>query len=133
MNSLLAKFLSVSHQNLLLIHNICTNRRIMALEFTDSNFQELALDSDKPVMIDFWAEWCGPCRMVGPIVEEMSGEYEGKAIIGKVNVDENPDISMKYGIRNIPTIIFLKNGEMVDKSVGAVPKNILTEKIENLL
>lgn len=105
----------------------------MALEFTDSNFQELALDSDKPVMIDFWAEWCGPCRMVGPIVEEMSGEYDGKAIIGKVNVDENPDISMKYGIRNIPTIIFLKNGEMVDKSVGAVPKNILTEKIENLL
>ncbi|MFT4680065.1 MAG: thioredoxin 1 [Litorivivens sp.] len=105
----------------------------MALEFTDSNFQELALDSDKPVMIDFWAEWCGPCRMVGPIVEEMSGEYEGKAIIGKVNVDENPDISMKYGIRNIPTIIFLKNGEMVDKSVGAVPKNILTEKIDNLL
>ncbi len=105
----------------------------MALEFTDSNFQELALDSDKPVMIDFWAEWCGPCRMVGPIVEEMSGEYDGKAIIGKVNVDENPDISMKYGIRNIPTIIFLKNGEMVDKSVGAVPKNILTEKIDNLL
>ena len=105
----------------------------MALEFTDSNFQELALDLDKPVMIDFWAEWCGPCRMVGPIVEEMSGEYDGKAIIGKVNVDENPDISMKYGIRNIPTIIFLKNGEMVDKSVGAVPKNILTEKIDNLL
>lgn len=105
----------------------------MALEFTDSNFQELALDSDKPVMIDFWAEWCGPCRMVGPIVEEMAGEYDGKAVIGKVNVDENPDISMKYGIRNIPTIIFLKNGEMVDKSVGAVPKNILTEKIDNLL
>lgn len=105
----------------------------MALEFTDSNFQELALDSDKPVMIDFWAEWCGPCRMVGPIVEEMAGEYDGKAVIGKVNVDENPDISMKYGIRNIPTIIFLKNGEMVDKSVGAVPKNILTDKIDNLL
>ncbi|MCB0761361.1 MAG: thioredoxin [Flavobacteriales bacterium] len=105
----------------------------MALEFTDTNFQELALDSDKPVMIDFWAEWCGPCRMVGPIVEEMASEYEGKAVIGKVNVDENPDISMKYGIRNIPTIIFLKNGEMVDKSVGAVPKNILTEKIDNLL
>jgi thioredoxin 1 len=105
----------------------------MAVEFTDTNFEELALKSDKPVMVDFWAEWCGPCRMVGPIVEEMSHEYDGKAVIGKVNVDDNPDISMKYGIRNIPTIIFLKNGEMVDKSVGAVPKNVLAEKIENLL
>jgi thioredoxin 1 len=105
----------------------------MAVELTDSNFEQLAIQSEKPVMIDFWAEWCGPCRMVAPIVEEMSGEYDGKAVIGKVNVDENPDISMKYGIRNIPTIIFLKNGEMVDKSVGAVPKNVLTEKIDNLL
>jgi thioredoxin 1 len=105
----------------------------MAVEFTDSNFQELALDSDKPVMVDFWAEWCGPCRMVTPIVEEMSTEYDGRAVIGKVNVDENPDISMKFGIRNIPTIIFLKNGEMVDKSVGAVPKNVLTEKIEKFM
>jgi thioredoxin 1 len=105
----------------------------MAVELTDANFEEIVLKSDKPVMIDFWAEWCGPCRMVAPIVEEMSGEYENKAIIGKVNVDENPNISMKFGIRNIPTIIFLKNGEMVDKSVGAVPKNVLTEKIDNLL
>lgn len=105
----------------------------MAVELTDANFEEIVLKSDKPVMIDFWAEWCGPCRMVAPIVEEMSGEYESKAIIGKVNVDENPNISMKFGIRNIPTIIFLKNGEMVDKSVGAVPKNVLTEKIDNLL
>lgn len=105
----------------------------MAVEFTDSNFEELALKSDKPVMVDFWAEWCGPCRMVTPIVEEMSSEYDGKAVIGKVNVDENPDISMKFGIRNIPTIIFLKDGEMVDKSVGAVPKNVLTEKIENIM
>lgn len=102
----------------------------MALEFTESNFEELALQSDKPVLIDFWAEWCGPCRMVGPIVEEIANDYDGKAIIGKVNVDENPGISSKYGIRNIPTILFMKNGEIVDKSVGAVPKNILTEKLD---
>jgi len=105
----------------------------MALEFTDANFEELALNSDKPVMIDFWAEWCGPCRMVGPIVEEIASEYEGKAVVGKVNVDENPDISARYGIRNIPTIVFLKAGELVDKSVGAVPKNVLTEKIDALV
>ena len=103
----------------------------MALEFTEANFEELALQSDKPVLVDFWAEWCGPCRMVGPIVEEISNEYDGKAIIGKVNVDENPGISSKYGIRNIPTILFLKNGEVVDKSVGAVPKNILTDKLDS--
>lgn len=103
----------------------------MALEFTEANFDELALQSDKPVLVDFWAEWCGPCRMVGPIVEEISNEYDGKAIVGKVNVDENPGISSKYGIRNIPTILFLKNGEVVDKSVGAVPKNILTDKLDS--
>lgn len=102
----------------------------MAVEFTESNFDELAIKSEKPVLVDFWAEWCGPCRMVGPIVEEISNDYDGKAVIGKVNVDENPGISAKYGIRNIPTILFLKNGEVVDKSVGAVPKNILTEKLD---
>ena len=102
----------------------------MAVEFTESNFEEMALKSDKPVLVDFWAEWCGPCRMVGPVVEEIANEYDGKAVIGKVNVDENPEISMKYGIRNIPTILFLKNGEVVDKSVGAVPKNVLTEKLD---
>ena len=105
----------------------------MALEITDSNFAEVALNSDKPVMIDFWAEWCGPCRMVTPIVEEMANDYAEKAVIGKVNVDENPDISAKFGIRNIPTIIFLKGVQVVDKSVGAVPKNVLTEKMEALL
>jgi thioredoxin 1 len=105
----------------------------MAVEITDSNFADVALATDKPVMIDFWAEWCGPCRMVTPIVEEMSHDYEGKAIIGKVNVDDNPDISAKYGIRNIPTILFLKGGQVVDKSVGAVPKNVLTDKMEALL
>ena len=105
----------------------------MAVELTDANFEEVALNSDKPVLVDFWAEWCGPCRMVGPIVEELSNDYDGKAIIGKVDVDKNQEISMKYGIRNIPTIICLKNGEMVDKSVGAVPKNVLSEKLDNLL
>lgn len=101
----------------------------MALEFTDGNFQEVAMKSDKPVLIDFWAEWCGPCRMVGPLVEELSKEYEGKAIVGKVNVDHNPGLSARFGIRNIPTIIFVKNGEVVDKSVGAVPKGQLVEKL----
>ncbi len=105
----------------------------MAVEITDANFADLVQKSDKPVMIDFWAEWCGPCRMVGPIVEEMSTEYGDKALIGKVNVDENPDVSAKFGIRNIPTIIFVKGGQMVDKSVGAVPKNVLTEKMDALL
>lgn len=105
----------------------------MAVEFTDANFEELALKSDKPVVVDFWAEWCGPCRMVSPLVEELAKDYDGKAVIGKVNVDHNPEISMKYGIRNIPTILFLKNGEVVDRSVGAVPKAALSEKLDKQL
>ncbi len=105
----------------------------MALEFTDSNFAELAMKSDKPVMVDFWAEWCGPCRMVGPVVEELAKEYDGKALIGKVNVDNNPNLAAQFGVRNIPTILFLKNGEIVDKSVGAVPKSALTEKLNKLM
>lgn len=105
----------------------------MALKFTEENFDELALQTDQPVLVDFWAEWCGPCRMVGPVVEEIASDYDGKAIVGKVNVDENPNISMRYGVRNIPTILFLKNGEVVDKSVGAVPKNVLTEKLDSHL
>ena len=104
----------------------------MALEITDANFDEIVLKSDQPVIVDFWAEWCGPCRMVGPIVEELANEYgEDQAIIGKVNVDENPEISMRFGIRNIPTILFLKNGEVVDKQVGAVPKHQLEEKLKS--
>ncbi len=102
----------------------------MALEITDSNFQEVVLNSDKPVLVDFWAEWCGPCRMVGPIVEQIHDEYQGKAVVGKVNVDSNPEISAKYGIRSIPTILFIKNGEIVDKHVGAAAKNILAEKLD---
>jgi len=104
----------------------------MALEITDAGFEEL-LKSDKPIVIDFWAEWCGPCRMVGPIVEELAGEYADRVIIGKVDVDNNDEITSKYGIRNIPTILFIKNGEVVDKQVGAAQKSLLTEKVENLL
>ena len=105
----------------------------MALEITDANFEELVVNSDKPVMIDFWAVWCGPCRMIAPIVEEMSAEYEGKAVIGKVDVDSNPNVAMKYGIRNIPTVLFVKGGEVVDKQVGAGPKQVFTQKLDALL
>jgi len=105
----------------------------MATEITDSNFSELVENSGLPVMLDFWAPWCGPCRMVGPIVDELAAEYNGKAVVGKVNVDDNPDISAKFGIRNIPTVLFLKSGQIVDKSVGAVPKNVLSEKLDALM
>ncbi len=105
----------------------------MAIEITDANFEEQVLKSDKPVIIDFWAEWCGPCRMVGPIVQEIGDDYAEKAIVGKVNVDENPGVTAKFGIRNIPTILFFKNGEVVDKQVGAVPKQILAGKLEAIL
>lgn len=102
----------------------------MALEFTDGNFDEKALKSSKPVMVDFWAEWCGPCRMVSPIVEEVANEFGDRAVVGKLNVDLNPNVSMKYGIRSIPTILFIKNGEVVDRQVGAVPKAALVKKLE---
>jgi thioredoxin 1 len=105
----------------------------MALEITDANFEELVLKSDKPVVVDFWAEWCGPCRMLTPIIEEMATEYEGKAVIGKVNVDLNPVVAGQFGIRNIPTVLFVKGGEIADKSVGAVPKNQLTAKLDALI
>lgn len=105
----------------------------MALEINDANFEELVLQSEKPVLVDFWAEWCGPCRIIAPFVEQMSEEFEGKAVIGKVDVDSNPGVAGKFGIRNIPTILFFKNGEVVDKQVGAVQKNVLVSKLEALL
>lgn len=102
----------------------------MALEFTDSNFQSNVLDSDKLSLIDFWAEWCGPCRAIGPVVEELSKEYNGKVNVGKVNVDQNPNLSMNYGITSIPAILFIKDGKVVDKQIGAVPKSVLDKKIQ---
>jgi thioredoxin 1 len=105
----------------------------MALELTDANFEETVLNSDKPALVDFWAAWCGPCRMVGPVVEEIANEYGDKAIVGKVDVDNNPGIAAKYGIRNIPTILFIKGGEVVDKQVGASPKATLAEKLDAIL
>lgn len=105
----------------------------MAFELTDANFQEEVLDKEGLTVIDFWAEWCGPCKMIGPIIEELSTDYDGKALIGKVNVDHNPDLSIKYGIRSIPTILFLKNGEIVDKLVGATTKQVLAGKVEEHL
>lgn len=105
----------------------------MALEVNDANFDEVVLQSDKPVLVDFWAEWCGPCRMIAPVVQELSQEYEGKVVVAKVDVDSNPGTAMKFGIRNIPTILFFKGGEIVDKHVGAAPKSTLAAKLDALL
>jgi thioredoxin 1 len=104
----------------------------MALQLTDGNIKEI-INSGQPVVIDFWAEWCGPCRMVGPIVEELAKEYEGKVVIGKMDVDENVDTPQEFGIRNIPTILFFKDGKVVDKQIGATQKVVLAAKIEALL
>ena len=105
----------------------------MALEITDSNFEELVLKSDKPVMVDFWAEWCGPCRMVGPIMDEISIDFEGKAIVGKLNVDSNQEFAAKYGVRNIPTVLVFKDGEIVGKQVGVAPKAKYAEAINSAM
>lgn len=104
----------------------------MAQEFTDENIKQI-ISSGKPVVIDFWAEWCGPCRMVGPSIEELSKEYEGRVEIGKLNVDDNVETPGEYGIRNIPTILFIKDGKIVDKQIGAAPKSVLDAKVQSLL
>ena len=105
----------------------------MALEITDANYEELVMQSTQPVVVDFWAEWCGPCKMIGPVIDEMATEYEGRALVGKVNVDNNSEFSAKYGVRSIPTVLFFQHGVVVDRSVGAVPKSTLDEKLNALL
>ncbi|RKS55868.1 thioredoxin [Gillisia mitskevichiae] len=105
----------------------------MALEITDANFEETVLKSDKPVMVDFWAAWCGPCRMVGPIIEDISKDYDGKAVVGKLDVDANQEFAAKYGVRNIPTVLIFQNGEVVGRQVGVAPKTTYAEALDALL
>jgi thioredoxin 1 len=106
------------------------NKMGKAIVLNDANF-DATINSDKPVLVDFWAEWCGPCKMIGPVVEELAGDYEGKAVIGKLNVDENPTVAARFGIRSIPTLLVFKGGQIVDKQVGAVPKSVLAQKLES--
>ncbi|MBP1666587.1 MAG: thioredoxin [Bacteroidetes bacterium] len=105
----------------------------MAIEVNDTNFEDIVIKSDKPAIVDFWAEWCGPCRMIAPSIEEMSGEFSGKAVVAKCDVDNSPQVAIKYSIRNIPTVLFFKDGKIADKQVGAVPKNVLVNKLKSLL
>jgi thioredoxin 1 len=99
------------------------------IELTDANFDSI-INSEKPVLVDFWAEWCGPCKMIGPVVEELAGDYEGRAVVAKLNVDENPNVTARFGVRSIPTLLVFKKGQIVDKQIGAVPKSVLSSKLE---
>ncbi len=105
----------------------------MAVEITDANFEDVVLKTDKPVVIDLWAVWCGPCRTIAPYIEEIAQEFMGRAVVGKLDVDNNPLTTSRFGVRNIPTVLFLKKGEVVDKQVGAVPKSVLISKLEKIL
>ena len=105
----------------------------MAIEATDANFEEVVLNSDKPVLVDFWAAWCGPCRMLAPIVEELDKDFDGKAKIVKVDVDAHQEYAAKYGVRNIPTVLLFKGGEVADKQVGVAPKNVYSDKLNALM
>ncbi|MDX2189818.1 MAG: thioredoxin [Bacteroidota bacterium] len=109
-----------------------TSAKHKAIEITDANFEEI-IASGKPTLVDFWAEWCGPCKMIGPAVEEIAGEYDGKAVVGKVNVDFNPNTAAKFGIRSIPTLLYFKNGQVVDKQIGAVGKAALAKKLDAVI
>ena len=105
----------------------------MALQITDASFDEGVLKSDKPVLVDFWATWCGPCRMLGPVIEELATEYEGRVVVGKVDVDNNQEFAAKYGVRNIPTVLVFKDGEVVGRQVGVAPKKTYTDALDSLL
>jgi thioredoxin 1 len=105
----------------------------MALEITDANFEEIVMNSDKPVLVDFWAAWCGPCKMLGPVVNQIADDYEGKAVVGKLDVDANQQYAAQFGVRNIPTVLIFQNGELVGRQVGVAPKNTYTEAIDKLL
>ncbi|WP_454945901.1 thioredoxin [Capnocytophaga granulosa] len=105
----------------------------MALQITDASFDEVVLKSDKPVLVDFWATWCGPCRMLGPVIEELATEYEGRVVVGKVDVDNNQEFAAKYGVRNIPTVLVFKDGEVVGRQVGVAPKKVYTDALDSLL